>query len=114
MFRETFIEESVIRGQKIQHTTVFPHDAGEEELRLFPQRLPQVVVEIRKLRERTALILQVPQIQPLARKVFYDCIRTLVGEHPADLLFQHGRVAEFVLGCYLYELVVRNAAPKKE
>jgi len=50
VLREPFIDERVIRSQEIDHIPVFADEAVEEQFSLTPERLPQVVVEIREER----------------------------------------------------------------
>src|SRR4030095_9398951 len=46
--REPFIQERVVRCEKLQSSAVFVHDRVEEEFCFTLERLTQVVVEIRK------------------------------------------------------------------
>jgi len=48
---------------------VLVHDALEEQLRFTQQGTPQVVVEIRKLERVRDLGLEVPEVEPLPRKI---------------------------------------------
>ena len=47
MLRQPFVDERVVRVKQIQDAAVLVHDAVEEQLDLAPERLPQVVVEVR-------------------------------------------------------------------
>ena len=47
MTRETFVYESVVRGQQIDDIAIPGHDALEEQLCLALERLAQIIVEIR-------------------------------------------------------------------
>jgi hypothetical protein len=53
-------------------------------------------------------------LQPLAGKVFDQCLRSSVGQHPPNLAFQHGRVSQLSLDGDVEKLVVGNAAPQEE
>ena len=48
MASQTFVEEGVIGIQEVQDAAILPQQAFKEKLRLQPERLPQVVIEIGK------------------------------------------------------------------
>ena len=48
VLREPLVEERVVGLQQVEHAAVLAQDALEEQLRLLPERLPQVVVEVRE------------------------------------------------------------------
>ena len=47
VLRQPFVDERVVGRQQIEDAAVLVHDAVEEQLDLAPERLPQVVVEVR-------------------------------------------------------------------
>ena len=48
VLRQPLVDERVVGAQQIEHAAILAQDAVEEELRLLPERLPQVVVEVRE------------------------------------------------------------------
>jgi hypothetical protein len=111
---QPFVDERVVRSQQVEDAVVFGHDAAEKHFRLTPERLPQVVVEVREHPGVRARGRQVSQIQPLARKVRDQRIRTTVGQHPLHLLFQHRRLVQRPADGQAEQFLVWNAAPEKE
>jgi hypothetical protein len=53
-------------------------------------------------------------VQPLRRKVGDQRLGAAIGEHPADLPFEHLRVMKRAVLRHLQQLVVRNTAPEEE
>src|SRR5262245_5995763 len=46
--RQALVHERVVRRQEIENVSVFTNDTFEEQFRLAPERLTEVVIEIRK------------------------------------------------------------------
>src|SRR5206468_8975165 len=80
MFRQALVEEGVIRRQQIDHAAVLAHDAFEKQLRLLPQRLPDVIVEVYIETEVRRDGLERAQVQPLAREIRDEASRPRIGE----------------------------------
>ena len=57
---------------------------------------------------------EIAQVQPLRREVRHERARTVVSEHPPDLLFEHRRLVEFSRRRDRDQFVVWNAAPEEE
>ena len=114
MLRQAFVHERVVGAKQIEHAPVLAEHALEKELRLLAKRLAQVVVEVRKQPHVRRDRVQVAEVQPLRREVVHERLRAWVGEHPADLAFEHRRLVQPAFLRVVEELVVRNAAPEKE
>jgi len=112
--RFTGLEHIHVGGQELENAAVVAQLALEEQLGLSPQRLSQVVVEGRKQQPVRRGRAQVAQIQPLTGKVFRECARARVVQHPLHLLVQHRWVAQPTSHCQIQQRVVRNAAPEEE
>ena len=111
---EPLIHECVIRGHQIEDVPVLAYDAFEEQRCLALESLPQVVVEIRELLGERLHVFQVPQIEPLRGEVRRERLRFRIGQHTPHLLFEHRRRVQQPLAGCLQELIVGDAAPKKE
>ncbi len=111
---EAIVDEGVVGGQQIENAPILTNHAVEQQLGLTPERLPKVVVEVRKVVVVRDDILQVAQLQPLTGEVVDQRRRLGIGEHPLHLLVQHGGTAERALRRHLQQRVVRNAAPQEE
>ena len=94
MLCQSFIHERVVRLKQIDHAAVLADHAVEQQFRLAPERLAQVVIEVPRFGPRA---LQLPKEQPLSREILYQCLRLRVRQHPPRLLRQHSRVMQFVL-----------------
>ena len=98
MPREPLVDERVVRRQQIDDVAILAHDAFEEQFRLAPETLPQLVVPVgiedavRRGRR------QIPQVQQLLREVVDQRLGSRIGEHAPHLLLEHGRVAQSVPG----------------
>ena len=66
---QPLVDERVVRAQQVEHAPVLAHHAFNEQLRLLPERLPQVVVEVRKEPHVRRDRVEVAQVQPLRREV---------------------------------------------
>ena len=67
--RQPFVDEGVVGAQQIQDAAVLAQDALEQQLGLAPERLAQVVVEVRELVGVGQHAAHVAQVQPLAGEV---------------------------------------------
>ena len=88
--------------------------ALEEQLRLPTHRLPQVLVEVRKLDGIGRGAGEVAEIEPLPSEVVDECSRARVPQHPPHLRVEHARVGKAPLRRLIEQLVVGNAAPQEE
>ena len=68
--REPFVQERVVRCEKLQSSSVFVHDRVEEEFCFTLERLAQVVVEIWKYDGDRSGARHVAEVQPLPAKFF--------------------------------------------
>ncbi len=96
------------------HAAILMHDAADEQLGFLAHRQPQIVVEIGEHGNRRRPGLQRTQVQPLPGEIDHQPVRLRVRQHPPHLLLQHRRFVQFVLGRYVDQLVVGNAAPQEE
>jgi hypothetical protein len=113
---ELLVEERVLRGQEVDDAAVLGQLIAEKQLDLADERGAQVVVEpgevpvdVRRQRPDVA------GLEPLREEVVDEgraC--ALVGEHPADLPLEHGRVLQLPLFGRRQQLVVGNRAPEEE
>ena len=113
-FRQTFIDEGVVRGQELHQWTILPHLALEEHLGLRNKGVAQAFVEIGKDPRIRLHHPHVPQLQPLARKIAHQRRRAAVGEHPSDLLFQNLWIFQLAPSGDLEQLVVGDTAPEEK
>jgi hypothetical protein len=109
--RQPFIHERVIRCQQIHHAAIFVDDAGEEQFRLLPHGLPQIIVEVGKRVEIRSGGLQIAQEKPLLREVIDQGFGLLIRQHPLHLLFQDCGVFQFPLAGKILQLVVGDTTP---
>ena len=114
MLRQPFVDERIVGIQQIQNAAVLVHDAVEEQLDLPPERLSQVVVEVRIEIDQRIVGLQGAHVQPLAREVLDERFRSRIREHAAHLLLEHRGFFQPALRRHRHQLVVRNAAPEEE
>ena len=89
VLRQPLVDERVVGGQQIEHAAVLAHDALEKQLGLAPERLPQVVVEVRKDSEFGHDAAEIAQLQPLAGEIADERLRPRIGQHAPHLLRQH-------------------------
>src|SRR6202012_1469798 len=80
MPRQPLVDEGVIRVQKIENTAVFPNKVAEEQIRLVPHGLAQIVVEVREGFEIRIDVLEIPQVQPLVGEIVDQCLRFRIGQ----------------------------------
>src|SRR5690606_5869071 len=114
MFREAVVDERVVRREQLERASALAQNAVEEELRLPPEGLPQVVVEIRILVDDGLVTVEVAEREPLSREILGERLRARVLDHAAHLRLEHLRVRQLVAFRELEQLVVRHAAPKEE
>ncbi len=112
--REPLVDEGVVGRQQVDDAAVLLHDAGEEQLGLAPQRLPQVVVEIGERRRIRPGAGEVPQIEPLPREVLDHRLGARVGQHPLHLSLERGGIPELAALRRREQHIVRDAAPQEE
>src|SRR5262249_17184274 len=112
MLCHTLVDECVVRGEQLKDISVFADDAIEEQLRLAFQAQGQCVVVKRIIKSVRMEVLQIRQMQPLARE--FDCqgFRTRIMEHAPYLLLQYERILESPLTGKTDQFVVRKRAPK--
>ena len=95
MPRQPLVDERVVRGQQVEDAAVLAHDAVEEQLRLAPERLPQVVVEVRELvLSRAPCSAGCAAAATGPAKLSTSASRLRVGQHPPHLLLEHRRLVQ--------------------
>ena len=114
MFREALVQERVVRPKQVEHAAILTNHAVDKELRLLPERLTQVVVEIREETHVRRDRVEVAQMQPLRREVGHQVLRPWIGQHPLHLPLEHRRLVEIAARGNVQQLVVGNAAPEEE
>ncbi len=85
---EALVQIRVVGVEQLEHAAPLAQDLGEQELGLAPKRRAQVRVEIRVLRRQ---LVELAQLQPLAREVLDEALRACVREHALDLRREHRR-----------------------
>ena len=91
---EPLIDEGVVRIQQLADALVFAQHALDQELGLLPQRVAQIVVEIRERRRIRLDTRDVAQEQPLPGEIRHERLRARIGEHALHLRFEHGFVLQ--------------------
>ena len=114
MPRQTLIQKRVIRLQKRPNTPVFAQHAIKEQLRLLPETLPQIIVKIAKQIPTRNHRINVPQPQPLPRKIGSQIERPPVRQHPPRLPFQFTRRAQRPASGEVQQRIIRHTAPQEE
>ena len=114
VLRQPLVHERVVRVEQIQHRAVLAQHALEQQLRFPLERLAQVVVEVREHGDVGVGVLQLPEKEPLVGEVGDQRPRLRVGQHPARLLLEHGRLVQLAVDRQLQQLVVRNRRPQEE
>ena len=114
VLREPLVDERVVRGQQIEHASIFAENAACDELRFTAEALAEVLVEILISLRIGEYGRQVPEKQPLADEIRDERVGARIRQHPADLLFQDFRIAKLAAAGHFEQLVVRDAAPQKE
>ncbi len=111
---QALVDERVVRIQQIEHAAILAHDAVEQQLGFALERLPQIVVEVRKHQEVGVPVPQLAQEQPLSGEIGDERARPRVVQHPSDLLLERRGVLELALLGGLQQLLVGNAAPQEK
>ena len=114
MLRQPLVDERVVGGHQIEHAAILGHDAADEQLELALERLSQVVVEVGKVVLVRRGVAKISDLQPLPGEVVHQRARAWIGEHPANLRVEHGRLAELTATGDVEQFVIGNAAPQKE
>ena len=111
---EPLVDEGVVGVQQVEGAATFAKHAGEQQLRLAPEALPQPLAEIGELVLVRLHGGGVAQRQPLPGEVADQGLRARVGEHALDLRLEDRRDAQFPALGHIEQLVVRDAAPEEE
>ena len=111
---QPFVDEGVVGGQQVDHALIVAKLAGDEQLGLALERLPQVVVEHRERVHVGRGGLDVSQVEPLRREVADERGRPVVGEHPLRLSPQDRGGFQLAAASRRQQLVVGDAAPQEE
>ena len=112
--RQPLVDERVVGVEQLQHAAVLGDDRGEQQLGLAPEGPPQVVVEVAEAPRLGNDVLQVAQVEPLAREVVHQRRRARVGQHPAHLPLQLAGAAQLAALGRGQQRLVGDAAPQKE
>ena len=114
MLRKALVQERVVRAQQVERAPVLAHHTVDQQLRFLPERLPEVVVEIREDPHVGRDRIQVAQVEPLLGEVGNQVPRPRVGQHAPHLALEHRRFAEIAPRGGIQQLLVGNAAPEEE
>ena len=80
------IGERVAAVQHVEHRAVVAHDVGDEPYRLFEHRGAQLVAELGEaLAIDRVVLVEAPEVEPVAAELRGQAARALVLQHPADL-----------------------------
>ena len=110
---EPLVQVGVIGSQKVEQASIFPDDAGEQELGFFDERLTQRFVE--RKNHRVGLHgFDVAQVQPLPGEVRDERIGARIGQHAPDLALEDHWVFQPAAFGQIEQLVVGDRAPQKE
>ena len=111
--REPLVHVRVVGREQVEDAAVLANQALDEELGLLPERLAQVLVELRKQQRVRHDALQIAQVEQLAREVANERLRAGIGQHPARLPAEHVRFVQPALLGEGEELLVRPARPQE-
>src|SRR5262249_44505548 len=73
---QAFVYERVIGSKQVHYTAIFTHDTADEQLGLSEKGLAKIVVKIGKHLLIGRRGFQIPQIEPLAKKIGKESLRT--------------------------------------
>jgi len=111
---KALVEECVVAIQQIEHTAVITQDALKKQFGLAADGVTQIVVKFGEHIRVGRHLGEIAQLQPLAREVLDQGVRTRIVEHAAHLAFENlGRLQLAGIG-QVEQFVVWNAAPEKE
>ena len=114
MLGESFVQERVVRRQKVDHAPVFLDDALKQQFRFAAEALAQFVIPvgiedaIRRSRR------QIAQVKQLVAEVLDKRVGFGIRQHAAHLPLEHRSQMQFVLAGNFNEFVIRDAAPDQE
>ena len=115
MPRQALVDVRVVRPDQLQHTPVVADRAGDEQLRLLPERLHQVLVEVRIPAVLDHHFVEATELEPLGREIGRERLdRTRVGEHSPDFPLQGHRLGELSPLGQVEKALVGDAAPEEE
>src|SRR5665213_2879311 len=106
---EPFVEERVVGAQQVERAPVLADDALEEELGFRTERLPQRVVEVRKVLLHGNRRVEVAQEQPLSSERLDERREARVRNHSMDLPVEYRRIVQLVALGQRQKILVRNA-----
>ena len=112
--RQSFVHVRVIGAEQVQDAPVLVDGAGDEQRRLPPERLHQVLVELGIDRRFGLHVVQVAQMQPLRREVAHQGLAARIGQHAPHLAAEHRGVRQRSTLGNVEQLLVGDAAPQKE
>ena len=112
MTRQLLVQESLIRGQQIDDTTVFFKLRVQKELSFGDESGAQIIVEPGELGAIGVQQPNVARLEPIREEILDQrSTRARVGEHPRDLLLEDSRLVEFPADCEIEQSIVGDAAP---
>ena len=94
---EPLVDKRVVGIQQIDHAAVLVDDALDEQLGFFAESLPQIVVEIGEHRTVGTWLCKSRRFSHWPAKFVTSASERGIGQHPLDLLFEDGRIAQLVL-----------------
>src|SRR5262249_400500 len=114
MLRQPLVEKGIVRVEQIENTAILAEYALKKQFCFAAKGLTQTLVKIGKRIRVWSDGLQVSKLKPLAAEIADESLRARIVQHAARLQFQHRRVFQLSLFRNIQQLVVRDAAPKKE
>jgi len=86
---ETFVQISRGGIEQHQHALVLAKHLMEEQFRLSPEGLTQILTEVRVKTRIGHERLEIPQVQPLIGEIRHERLGSIVFQHPPHLLFEY-------------------------
>ena len=114
MPRETLVDERVIGRQQLHQASVFAYEVGEEQLRLAPHRLGQLLIEIRVRQSIGLNFFKILEPQPLRGEPSGQSIGTWIRKQPPPLGVEHSWARKLSPCREADQLCVGRCAPQEE
>ena len=86
MPRQPLVDERVVGVDQIQDAAILADDGLEQQFRLAPERVAEVAVELLGAGRD---VVELPQLQPLARQIVDERAARGIGQHAPRLLLEH-------------------------
>ncbi len=114
MARQPVVHEGVVRREQIEDTAVVADDVVEEELRLAPHVVGDLLVVVREVERIGPDPVEVLEPEPLRGEAGAQRLGARVGEHAPHLVLERFLIRKLVLRGKRQQWLVRNAPPQEE